>query len=91
MSTDRRNLASIEITQRCNGNCPYCDQIKSDRDISVSEFGQIPDNLIEAGVDAVAWAEANQRCTLRSPNYSKKLELAVCKPASQPMAALPLW
>ncbi len=54
MSTDRRNLASIEITQRCNGNCPYCDQIKSDRDMSVSEFGQILDNLIEEGVDAVA-------------------------------------
>ncbi len=54
MSTDRRNLASIEITQRCNGNCPYCDQIKSDRDMPVSEFGQSLDHLIEEGVDAVA-------------------------------------
>jgi len=53
-TTDRLRLASVEITQRCNGRCPYCDQPKSDRDMPVAQFAALLDELVETGVEAVA-------------------------------------
>ena len=53
-TTDRLRLASIEITQRCNRRCPYCDQDKSERDMSLARFAALLDDLIREGVEAVA-------------------------------------
>lgn len=53
-ATDRLRLASVEITQRCNGRCPYCDQPKSERDMPVAQFAALLDELVESGVEAVA-------------------------------------
>lgn len=52
--TDRLRLASIEITQRCNNRCPYCDQPKSERDMPVAQFTALLDGLTRDGVEAVA-------------------------------------
>ncbi len=52
--TDRLKLASVEITQRCNMQCPYCNQIKTDRDMPVSTFNRLLDFLNAEGFDAVA-------------------------------------
>ncbi len=52
--TDRLRLASVEITQRCNLRCPYCDQPKSDRDMPVAQFDKLLGELVEEGVEAVA-------------------------------------
>ncbi|MDI6792754.1 MAG: radical SAM protein [bacterium] len=54
LTTDRLRLASIEITQRCNNRCFYCDQPKSDRDMSVPRFVELLDALVREGVEAVA-------------------------------------
>jgi hypothetical protein len=53
-ATDRLRLASIEITQRCNNRCPYCDQLKADRDMPVPRFVELLDALAAEGVEAVA-------------------------------------
>ena len=52
--TDRLRLASVEITQRCNLRCPYCDQPKSDRDMPAAQFDKLLGELAEEGVEAVA-------------------------------------
>jgi hypothetical protein len=52
--TDRLRLASVEITQRCNGHCPYCDQPKSDRDMPMPQFIALLDALVGEGMEAVA-------------------------------------
>lgn len=52
--TDRLQLASVEITQRCNRRCLYCDQPKSDRDMSLTQFVELLDMLAGEGVEAVA-------------------------------------
>jgi hypothetical protein len=52
--SDRLRLASVEITQRCNNACPYCDQPKSERDIPIAQFAGLLDELIGEGVQAVA-------------------------------------
>lgn len=54
MTTERLRLASIEITQRCNGHCDYCEQTKSDREMSVSQFTGLLDALMTEGIEAVA-------------------------------------
>lgn len=53
-TTDRFRLASVEITQRCNNHCPYCDQTRADRDLPVAEFAALVDQLVAEGVEAVA-------------------------------------
>lgn len=53
-TTDRMRLASIEITQRCNGRCPYCEQPKADREMPVARFIELLDTLAGEGVEAVA-------------------------------------
>ncbi len=50
----RLRLASIEITQRCNLRCCYCDQTKAGRDMPVAQFTALLDDLTEEGVEAVA-------------------------------------
>ena len=35
-TNDRFRLASVEITQRCNNRCPYCDQTRAERDMPVA-------------------------------------------------------
>lgn len=52
--TGRLRLASVEITQRCNNRCPYCDQPKADRDMPVAQFMALLDDLATDGVEAVA-------------------------------------
>ena len=47
-------LASVEITQRCNNRCPYCEQTKADRDLSPARFAAILDELAVGGFEAVA-------------------------------------
>jgi len=51
---DRLRLASVEITQRCNNRCSYCDQPKSERDMPVGRFATLLDDLARDGVEAVA-------------------------------------
>ncbi|MGA9347455.1 MAG: radical SAM protein [Anaerolineae bacterium] len=53
-TTGRLRLASVEITQRCNNRCPYCDQPKADRDMPVAQFMALLDDLATDGVEAVA-------------------------------------
>lgn len=53
-SGERLCLASVEITQRCNGRCPYCDQPKSDRDMAPARFTALLDELFTEGIEAVA-------------------------------------
>ena len=53
-TTDRLRLASVEITQRCNNRCSYCDQPKSERDMSAAQFTVLLDDLTRDGVEAVA-------------------------------------
>jgi hypothetical protein len=52
--TDRLCLASIEITQRCDNRCPYCDQPKAERDMPTPQFVRLLDDLVSEGVEAVA-------------------------------------
>ena len=60
--TDRLRLASVEITQRCNNRCPYCDQPKlglseanvSEQDMPIARFTALLDDLARDGVEAVA-------------------------------------
>jgi hypothetical protein len=52
--TDRLRLASVEITQRCNNRCPYCDQPKAEQDMPVAQFTALLDDLTRDGVEAVA-------------------------------------
>jgi hypothetical protein len=51
---ERLRLASIEITQRCNRHCDYCEQTKSDREMSVAQFDDLLDSLTTEGVEAIA-------------------------------------
>jgi hypothetical protein len=51
---ERLRLASIEITQRCNRQCDYCEQIKSEREMSVAQFDALLDTLTSEGVEAIA-------------------------------------
>ncbi len=51
---ERLRLASIEITQRCNRHCDYCEQTKSDREMSVPFFGGLRDALIAEHIEVVA-------------------------------------
>jgi hypothetical protein len=53
-TTDRLRLASVEITQRCNNRCPYCDQPKAERDMPAARFAALLDDLVGDGVEAVA-------------------------------------
>jgi organic radical activating enzyme len=53
-ATDFLSLASIEITRRCNGRCPYCNLTRGDRDMSFSDFVELLDHLVEEGIEAVA-------------------------------------
>lgn len=54
LTTERLRLASIEITQRCNNRCPYCNQPKSGWDMPVPRFVGLLDTLTAEGVEAVA-------------------------------------
>ncbi len=51
---ERLRLASIEITQRCNRHCDYCEQTKSDREMSVTHFDGLLNTLTTEGVEAIA-------------------------------------
>jgi hypothetical protein len=51
---ERLRLASVEITRRCNNRCDYCDRPRSERDLSLSEFQAILDDLDPWGAEAVA-------------------------------------
>lgn len=53
-TTDRLRLASVEITQRCNNRCSYCDQPKSEQDMPVARFTALLDDLTRDGAEAVA-------------------------------------
>ena len=53
-TNDRFRLASVEITQRCNNICPYCDQTKAERDMPVAQFVALLDELISEDVGSVA-------------------------------------
>jgi hypothetical protein len=53
-TTDRLRLASVEITQRCNNCCPYCDQPKRDQDMPAPWFIELLDALMAEGIEAVA-------------------------------------
>ncbi|MBI4596493.1 MAG: radical SAM protein [Candidatus Tectomicrobia bacterium] len=55
MTIDHLRMASIEITQCCNGQCPYCNQTKGDRNMAVSEFGRLLDHLVDEKIEAVAF------------------------------------
>jgi len=52
--SERLHLASVEITRRCNNRCAYCDQPKAERDLSLSRFTELLDELVDEGVEAVA-------------------------------------
>lgn len=52
--TERLRLASIEITQRCNRHCDYCEQPRSDREMPMTQFADSLDALKVEGVEAVA-------------------------------------
>ncbi len=54
MTDDRLRLASVEITRRCNNACPYCDQPKADRDMPVTQFAALLDELAGESIEAVA-------------------------------------
>ncbi len=47
-------LASIEITRRCDNDCPYCARPKADADMSVSRFSEWLDKLVSTDFKAVA-------------------------------------
>lgn len=51
---DRLRLASVEITQRCNNRCSYCDQPKAERDMPAAQFTALLHDLAGNGVEAVA-------------------------------------
>ncbi|MBN1889440.1 MAG: radical SAM protein [Thermoflexales bacterium] len=51
---ERLRLASIEITQRCNNHCFYCEQAKAERDMPVERFAALLDELAARGIQAVA-------------------------------------
>ena len=53
-TNDRFRLASVEITQRCNNICPYCDQTKAERDMPVAQFVALLDELISEDIGSVA-------------------------------------
>ena len=53
-TNDRFRLASVEITQRCNNRCPYCDHTSAERDMPVTQFAALLDELVSEGVDSVA-------------------------------------
>jgi hypothetical protein len=44
----------VEITRHCNNHCPYCDQPRSERDMSLSRFTAILDALGAMDMEAVA-------------------------------------
>ncbi len=52
--TDHLRLASVEITQRCNNRCRYCDQPKAEQDMPVAQFAALLDDLAGDGVEAMA-------------------------------------
>ena len=52
--TDQLRLASIEITQRCNRNCDYCEQGRSEREVPVAQFDALLDSLTLEGIEAIA-------------------------------------
>lgn len=51
---ERLRLASIEITQRCNRHCDYCEQTKSAREMSVAQFDELLNTLTTEGIEAIA-------------------------------------
>ncbi len=53
-TNDRFRLASVEITQRCNNHCHYCDQTRADRDMPVAQFVALLDELVAEDVESVA-------------------------------------
>jgi len=53
-TNDRFRLASVEITQRCNNHCPYCDQTRAERDMPVAQFVALLDELVAEDVESVA-------------------------------------
>ena len=52
--SEQLRLASVEITQRCNNRCPYCDQPKADRDMAPARFATLLSELVAEGIEAVA-------------------------------------
>ena len=54
MRNDRLRLASIEITERCNNRCAYCDKPRSENCMSVAQFASLLDELVLDGTQAVA-------------------------------------
>jgi hypothetical protein len=52
--SERLCLASVEITQRCNNRCPYCDQPKADQDMAPARFAALLNELVAEGIEAVA-------------------------------------
>ena len=47
-------LASVEITQRCNNHCLYCDQPKANQDILPTRFATLLGELVAEDIEAVA-------------------------------------
>jgi len=52
--SDPLRLASVEITQRCNNQCCYCEQAQAERDMPVERFAALLDELAAMGIQAVA-------------------------------------
>lgn len=53
-TAERLRLASIEVTQRCNNRCAYCDQPQAERDLPLAQFTRLLDRLAGEGFEAVA-------------------------------------
>jgi hypothetical protein len=53
-SSERLRLASVEITQRCNNACLYCEQPKSAQDMPAGLFVELVDQLAAEGVNSIA-------------------------------------
>ncbi len=51
---EQLRMASVEITQRCNNRCAYCDQTRSKRDMPLSRFQGLLDELERQDTEAVA-------------------------------------
>lgn len=54
LASGHLRLASVEITQRCNNDCIYCNQLKSEQDLFPSQFATLVDELVSEGYEALA-------------------------------------
>lgn len=66
-------MASIEITRRCQEDCPYCHQVKEKKDMPLKEFQLLVSSLKQDGFKAIALGGGEP--TLH-PEILKLLEVA---------------